>query len=276
MRSWKKLLKTKKLFLGSFLFLAFISCDRESEVKEVIVARVGDSVLTENRMNQFLGDKSGIAKSRDEYIRQWLETELLFQIAMEDNLLSEDNFFKIMNSSSKELAANIALSDYLEKQKIDFSRNKLKRYYETNKEDYLFYEDAFLLNLIRFNDESSAIAFRNRAIREGWEKALEIFSNDTSFLSDERKRIYKQSEIQSKLISRVLGKLYDDEISVVINTELNDFVIVQYLDKIEMNSIPIFDYVIDDVRNAFVIEEKKKQAKSFIDSLMMQQRVKIY
>lgn len=276
MRSWKKLLKTKKLFLGSFLFLAFISCDRESEVKEVIVARVGDSVLTENRMNQFLGDKSGIAKYRDEYIRQWLETELLFQIAMEDNLLSEDNFFKIMNSSSKELAANIALSDYLEKQKIDFSRNKLKRYYETNKEDYLFYEDAFLLNLIRFNDESSAIAFRNRAIREGWEKALEIFSNDTSFLSDERKRIYKQSEIQSKLISRVLGKLYDDEISVVINTELNDFVIVQYLDKIEMNSIPIFDYVIDDVRNAFVIEEKKKQAKSFIDSLMMQQRVKIY
>ena len=161
-------------------------------------------------------------------------------------------------------------------QKFNYSKSDLRKYYQDNKDDFSFGEDGYLINMISFNNEPKAISFRNYAIREGWNEALSLFEADTTILNVLSKKLFKLSEVQSKLVSRVLTSMFKGEISVVVNTELNNFVIVQQIDKINRNSVPKFEYVFDDVLSSYTIIQKRDMLKDFIDSLMVQQNVKIY
>ncbi len=62
---------------------------------------------------------------------------------------------------------------YLKSYKIEISDDELKEYFNVNEEDYNFSDDAYILNLVSFSNEESAIRFRNNAIIDGWEKAVE-------------------------------------------------------------------------------------------------------
>ena len=276
MSKWNTHFRIKLVLLPFLLLFIFLSCDEKEVVKEVVVARVGNSSLTENELHEHLGEKRGIAKYRDEYIRYWVENELLYQFAKKKNLLTDENFYDVIGNSSQELAANIAINEYLTNQKFNYSKSDLRKYYQDNKDDFSFGEDGYLINMISFNNEPKAISFRNYAIREGWNEALSLFEADTTILNVLSKKLFKLSEVQSKLVSRVLTSMFKGEISVVVNTELNNFVIVQQLDKINRNSIPKFEYVIDDVLSSYTIIQKRDMVKDFIDSLMVQQNVKIY
>ena len=245
-------------------------------MNEVYVAEVGNSKLTEKELKKYLGSNLGITKYRDEFIRDWIEKEILAQISREKHLLNQNNFNRVIESSKRELAAAIAIADYLKANPIEILDDELKKYFEINEDDYNFPDDAYILNLVAFGNKESAIRFRNNAIVGGWENAVGKLVEEDELLENRKDRIFKLSEIQSRRISRVLQKLYDDEISLVIETELNNFVVVQQIDKISKNSIPNFKYVKNDVYKSFLILKQKELIRNFLDSLITQKQIKIY
>ena len=216
------------------------------------------------------------AQYKEEYIRNWIETEILYQISEEKNLLNENNYNNILKASGKELAASIAINEYLEKNYMEYSESDLKKYFIEHKLDYSFSEDAHILNYIAFSNEESAIKFRNSAISDGWQKSLDILSNDTTIIINLKSQIFKFSELQSKRIMRVLEKLFNTEISLVIKTELNNFVVVQQIDKIGKNTVPKFNYVKENVMKSFQVFKQRQQIRSYLDSLIAHRSVKIY
>ncbi len=73
-----------------------------------------------------------------------------------------------------------------------------------------------------------------------------------------------------------MQKLLNGEISLVIETELNNFVVVQQIDKINQNSIPNFKYVKNDVYKSFLMLKQREIIRNYLDSLLTQKNIKIY
>lgn len=131
-------------------------------------------------------------------------------------------------------------------------------FYNSNKEDFIFGTDAFILNLISFKSEENAINFRNNAIENNWDEALTAFENSEELIDNYVNKVYRSSQIHSNKLLRVLMELFQDEISLVVETEPNNFVVVQMIDKVDRSTIPQFDYVKDRVKESYILTAKKK------------------
>jgi hypothetical protein len=223
-----------------------------------------------------LGDVAGISKYKEEFIRNWIETEILFQISNDNQLLNKENYSKVLESSGRELAASIAINYYLNKHPVNYSEADLIKYFALNKDDYGFSDDVHILNYIAFNNEESAITFRNRAISNGWLNSLAGIEKDSALIENRQNSVFKLSEIQSKRTIRVLKKLFRKEISLVVKTELNNFIVVQQIDKIPKNTVPKFNFVKDNVRKSYIVLKQREQIRGYLDSLITQKKVKIY
>ena len=276
MKNWNTHIKTNYIFLLIGILLILSGCEESKQPEEVYVAEVGDIKLTQSELERELGNNLNISKYKEEYIRDWIETEILFQISKENNLLQNNNYQKIIKNSQKELAASIAISDYLNSNPLVIEDSELKQYFNENRSDYNFPYNSYILNYAEFKSEESAINFRDNAIVNGWSKSIQSFLNDPNLVSNAENRLYKLSEIQSERTLRVLKKLYKNEISFVINTELNNFVVVQQLDEIVKNSAPKFQYVQDKVRSSLLVLKQREQVRQLLDSLINQKNVKIY
>ncbi|MCB0730100.1 MAG: peptidyl-prolyl cis-trans isomerase [Ignavibacteriae bacterium] len=215
-------------------------------------------------------------KYKEEFIRNWVITEILSQISNENKLLSNENYFRIIENSKKELAAAVAIQNYLENNPIDVNESELNNYFQKNVDDFSFSDDGYVINYVEFKNESNAIKFRNKAISQGWESALSEFENDSSLVTILQNHTFKLSEIQSIRTSRVLSKLYKNEISLVVQTELNNFIVVQQIEKIAKNSVPKFEFIKDKVKTSFLILKQKELVNSYLDSLISQKNVKIF
>ncbi len=276
MKNWKTHIKTNNIHLLLVTIFVLVGCQDKKEPVEIYVAEVGNIKLSQSELERDLGNNMNLAKYREEYIRDWIETEILFQISTENNLLNNNNYQKIIKNSQKELAASIAINNYLNSNPVIIGEKELRKYFEENKSDYNLSYDSYILNYAEFSSEESAINFRDNAIENGWDKAIQSFVNDSTLVINSENRLYKLSEIQSERTLRVLKKLFKNEISFVINTELNNFVVVQQLDEIVKNSTPKFQYVKENVRNSMLVLKQREQVRLLLDSLINQKNVKIY
>jgi hypothetical protein len=268
--------KISRSFFSVIVVLFLFSCKGEKVDEEIYIAEVGNEKLSQTELDNELGSNANISKYKEEYVRDWVETELLYQISHEDKLLDYHNFERVLKYSKKELAASIAIQSFLIQNPVEYSEKDIKNYYEKNKNDYSFSHNAYILNYTIFNDESKAINFRNSVINEGWQNSLSIFKNDSSLVNNWENKLFKLTEIQSPKITRVLQKLNKNEISLVIKTELNNFVVVQQIDEITKNSIPAYQYVKENVKASFLISKQKEQIRNYLDSLISNKNVKIY
>ncbi|MBK7103945.1 MAG: peptidyl-prolyl cis-trans isomerase [Ignavibacteriae bacterium] len=260
----------------TLIIFSFLSCEEESNKKEEIVAQVGKSKLTKNELDDFLASKKGSIKFKEEYIKDWIETELLYQLAFEEKLVTKENYYRIIRESEKKLASSIAINNLLENHQINYTEDDLVDFYNSNKEDFIFGTDAFILNLISFKSEENAINFRNNAIENNWDEALTAFENSEELIDNYVNKVYRSSQIHSNKLLRVLMELFQDEISLVVETEPNNFVVVQMIDKVDRSTIPQFDYVKDRVKESYIFNSQKEMLKQFLDSLKLERKVKVF
>lgn len=276
MRNWKKHIIISLTLVFVFSMVMLTNCAKHEEKKEILVAEVGDSKLTETELNKQLGQLKNNRRYRDEVIRDWVETEVLFQVSENKKLLTSDNYVNIIEDTKKELAASIAINYYLEYHHVQYSENDLKAFFNNNKEDFNFIHDSYVLNFASFSSERSAIKFRDNVINDGWNSAIVKFNSDLSLIEKYQNKLFRLSEIQSKRIQRILQKLKSNEVSLVIKTELNSFVVVQQIDLILKNTVPQYKYVKESVKNSFLANKSREQINYYVDSLINNMNVKIY
>jgi hypothetical protein len=271
------LIKQNKNVITLLLLLVIvIGCQKNKKVKEQIIAEVGDTKLTETQLNSYLGGKNNNVEFRNEFIRQWIETEILYQIAEEKGIVKNTNFKNIMKQSKKKLAASLTIKDYVTRNTHKYGNSELLEYYKENKNNFLLSTDAYILNYISFLTEEEAINFRNKAIAKGWQKAEQEIVNKDDVVRNYQDKLIKISQIPSKRILRVLKEQYRNEISLVVRTELNNFVVVQQTEKIKRNSIPKFRYIKKEVEAMYIASKNKELARSYINKLITEKQVKIY
>ncbi|GBD89707.1 peptidylprolyl isomerase [bacterium BMS3Abin04] len=249
-----------------FVVISFPSCKKEIPVSKEI-ARVGNSILTQKELERELKSKSFGKKYKEEFIRSWIETEVLYQKALKEGIIKDSVYQSIVYQSKKELAGAMLLNKIALTDKYLPTKSEIENYYNKNKEEFRAVEDAFVLNEIQFKNQNKAILFRQSVIEKKWKFAILNISESAEVINSFKKKLLYKYQIQPVKLTRVINGLIPGHVSVVLETEPGVFTVVQLIDKIKSDSILPLRYIKDRIAERLKIIHRKIANNQFIEKL---------
>ena len=271
----KKLLKRVPIIEGIIISLFFFNACVDSTAPDNYVARVNNSFLTEEELEE-LTDTGTYTKSQvKQIISNWVHNELLYQQAENKGIIDEKEYETIIENSKKRLAGALLLKNVSSENTINILPEELKKYFDKNKNSFALPSNHFLLNRIKFNDYIKAVQFRTEMISNGWDKSLIKFKSDTSLTKFWSSVLFSEYEIYPKKILRVIEGLYPLEISIVISDEPGYYAVIEVLNRFEKGSIPPFDVIKHLVEKRYTAELEKLAIESYIKDLYKKNEIEI-
>ena len=182
MNSAKHLSSNNYYVIVVFAFaLAQVGCSKEEKPAKYI-AKVNKSVLTEDDVKLALSEERNKGIYREEYINNWIKTEILFEEAVDNEILDDKEFKSLLERNKKELAAALFMKKIINESKIEPADDEIKKYFDDNKDDFKLADEAYKINEVQFNDY-------NKAINN---------MNDKDYSEELIKQIYVSSRIATK------------------------------------------------------------------------------
>ncbi|MCX6152321.1 MAG: peptidylprolyl isomerase [Ignavibacteriales bacterium] len=271
----KKLSKQSKIKIGVILLAAvFIGCGNE-EPKKNYVARVDESYLTKKDIAADLDTVKLQESRRVEYIRNWVETELLYTEAVKEDILDDQVYKRTLEKSKKELAKAFLLQKFFAENEIEYKQQELIDYYNSNKNEFKLFYDSYLYNSIVFNDEDKAILFRTTLIESDWNKAVNVFSGDPSIISEKINILSYDYQVQPIDLLSIIQQLLPNEVSIILTMEPKKYTVVQLIKKYSRDEIPEFEIIKKNVEDRFLTLKKRELLKDFMRQLYLKYKVEI-
>ena len=272
-------LKKRLSKLSSCLVLfisAIVLFGCKDEPKQIrFIARVDDSYLTADELNDLVDTNSATALHKNEVIRNWINSEILFKEATKEGILEEDEYKSLVEESKKDLAGSILLNKYSSSKIINVELNELRNYYENHKNDFKLIQESYLLNIIHFNNRDRAIEFRGLLLDSDWEKSMNVFYNDSTIIKSDHKIFLRKSDIYSEMVLRIIKRLHPLEISIVISESEGYYTVVQVLEKYPKDSVPEFEAVKQSVEERYIAEKRKELIESYIKNLYSDYQIEV-
>ncbi len=265
----------KYFFIILFALLNFTGCSKAPEKKEY-VARVNDKYLTQEELDNMLGSSENKNFYKNEIIRNWINNELLYQKAVKEGITNDNEYKNLVENSKKELAVTLLLNKIYADEKESIDSKEVEEYYEQNQSDFKAFYDAYVINLIRFNNEDKAIKFRSTLIENDWNRALNVFKGDSSIISTSAKHIYYDYELQPPVLARIVKELNVNETSIVFNDEPGAFSVVQLVSEFPKGSQLPFEFVKEEVEDRLLANKKDELIKHYIKELYSENNIEIF
>ncbi len=259
-----------------FFFTAVIlitGCGKEHDKKDY-VARVNDSFLTKNDLDEMSDTSSKNNLYKSELIRNWIDEELLYQQAVNEGITDEKEFKEIIKNSNRKLAASLLLKQVSDKYEFDYSQDDLEKFYQLYNDEFKLTEDAYKLNVAEFSNEDEAINFRNSVLQSDWQKVIQT-PKYSDLLNKQDNILLSEDEIYPLNVRSVLQELNPQELSIVINKDTSDYTIIQVIEKYYQGTIPPFDLIKDKVEKRFVSTEKRKFINEYIKKLYAENDIEV-
>lgn len=254
--------------------VAFSACGKEQPRKD-FVARVDNSYLTAKDLAADL-DTVGLEPSRkNEYVRNWIETELLYKEASGEDILKDKEYLKTLERAKRELARAFLINRILNENEIKLKDSELLDFFNSHKDEFRLTQDKFYFNSIKFNNEDKAVFFRTALVESDWMKASNAIRGDQAVISEKTEILKSDYQIQPNSLLFSLQGLMPGEASIVLNTEPSVFTVVQLKRKYSAGETPDFDAVKTDVRDRLLLRRKQKMLGEHIKGLYSKYKVEI-
>ena len=270
----RHLVKKKKI---SLLFIAatiLFGCVEEKK-EEDFVARVNDSYLSKKELMELIDTTSLSTFYKNEVVRNWINRELMFQEAVEEGILEEEKFKRLIKNSERELAAALLLNQYVSGKKISVVQADLRLYFEENRDEFNLAKNSYLLNLIHFSDEERAVDFRSGFLTSSWDSTLIYFEGDSTIVDVWNKVLFKEQDIFPLTVLRLVKRLHPPEISIVISEGSGYYSIVQVLGKYMKGSLPPFDVIKDEIEIRYLAEKRNQLIEDYIEKLYSTNEIEV-
>lgn len=170
----KKLLRTNLFILFFLAAVLYTGCGKESPNKDFI-ARVNKSYLTKEYLNSVSNSATPNPLYRSELIRNWVNRELLLQMAEKEGITKSDEYLNLLEDSKKELAAALMIKKFYEDKTPEVNDDSVEAYFVSHNDYFRINNEAVLINRITFTNEDKAIQFRTTVIESDWNKASNVF-----------------------------------------------------------------------------------------------------
>lgn len=274
MNAYIKLKKAKLIFLF-VIPIFFFGCKKE-EIPETIIAKVGERFLTEKQLDSLLSFTKNKNKFREEVIRGWVDSEVLYLEAQKSDILLDEDYLQLADESSKMLANAFLIKKYLSDNVTKADESALLEYYNNHKSELSITSKAFVYNHAAFNDEAKAILFRETLLGSDWGKAANVFSGDQSIVDLTKEKFVFEYDVPTKTIHVILSNLLEGETSIIFPTEKNTFDVIQLIKFYEALSTPDFIHIKKSVEDRCLMIEKSRLYDNLMSALYSKYDVLIY
>ncbi len=264
----------KKYWFVIFLFPFLFGCERE-EKKIDYAAKVNDVYLTQDELSNFLSDPKYSQIEKTEFVNEWVEKEVLFQEAIEEGITDSEEYKRIVRISQRELAVAFYLKKFTGENFINPTEKEYRNYYEKVKNDFKCAKEIFILDICEFDDRLSALNFRSELLYASWDTTVSKYLTEKEIKKYSSAEMKTLEEIYDTHIKRAVSGLEEKEISIVVKSEQNHFVVVQVRNKFSIGEILPYEYVKEDVRQRVTIFNKRKLIKEKIEELYNQYELEI-
>jgi len=266
--------KTIKYFLYSLLVLILFGCEKE-KVPDEYVARVSDVYLTESMIAEYLNSERYNNIFREELIRQWIEKELLYQQAVDEGITEDKEFLFIINDSKKELAGNLLYEKHLNEFNVGLDSAEIVQYYNSNLEQFKLVEDAFIINCIIFSEKIIASKFKSDIVKNKWANILGNYTQSELVIEDCFNKLYYKTQLKSKSYYDKINRMNVGTVVTFVDSEPEEFVIIQLVDKYSVNTILKIEYLFDEIRERMIAIKQKGIYNNLINKLYSDYNVEI-
>ena len=259
---------------GIFVFLFFACGEAEQKNDKNYVARIDSEILNEVVLDSIMNSEDNKYLAKSEIIRNWIDSKVLYKAAVEDSLIYGKNYQNLLRKSAVELANAMFLNNKLSEFEPEISYMEIIDFYEDNKDEFKSFYKSYFIKRADFNSYEKALFFRKEVFNSGWINSYNKFKNEKNVFFSE-KLIEKHNILPVKL-KRLVNNLMEDEVSIILKTELNQYSVVQLVRKINKNEIPELKYISDEVRNRLLLIRKKQFINEIINDLYIKYQVETF
>ena len=255
MTSCKKHSKTKYMVI--FLPLLLTVCSEEEKKSK--------SIEGEGKNNRF----------KEEYINNWIKTEVLYVEAVDEGVLKENEFNSIIEQSKKNLAVSLYLKKLLDENQIIPTNEELLKYFTEQTDDFKLDDDAFNYNICDFDNFDKAVQFRSILLESDWNKAISAFREDIDLVNSANNQLKLGYLMQPQILFNAVNTLLPSEVSIVLQTGTNNYTVVQLIEKYNKGDIPPFEAVKQKIKDQFIILKQKEFIQNHIKRLVEDHNLEI-
>jgi len=163
-------------FLSFFLFIS--ACEKQVNEKEY-VARIGDSILTEEDIKKAVPSLTSYQTRSSvvqEIVQNWIQRELLFLEAVDMGLAQDENLEKQVDDYRKVLYGNAYLGVFLSN-KIIVTMDEVREQYKNNRDEFRrFSPEARLVHFL-LNSEGEAVEVKKSLLKYDGEARQNLLSS---------------------------------------------------------------------------------------------------
>ncbi len=267
MMNWKMHIKLRKNSTLVFIILLslLISCSTKDE--ENYVVKVGESYLTESMIKESLSSLGDSNKFREEFIREWIEAELIYLDALKNGTVDSEEYQRLLAKAKVEIANALAIKKILTDNSIDIVNKKLENYYVNNISEFKVASPRLVYNQVTFTNRKVANNFRNVVVDQGWKNSVNQFSNEGIDFSVVENKIEYVYNMLNENLRKQFFRLSKNELSRVFATSKNTFAIIQLLKRYNKNDVPEFEEIKGEIEQKYFSLKRKKLYSNYLKEL---------
>lgn len=239
-----------------------------------IIARVGKSVLTVDDFYQSIpieySDQITLEQNIN-YVKQWMDTELLFQEAMRRKICREPLIKTRLEKMKKDLLAAEMMNRFaLQDGAISIDDNAVDTYYETNKDEFIRENDvAKYLEIVVADLRTALYVAKNATI-----------DNFLAMAAEYSRQPYPQSDnIPYVALDGVLPEVRQAIASTSVNSVSNPvksdmgYHVICVLDKQDKGGVCKLDEVREDIMGQLTARTQKEKIEQLLSDLRLKTNV---
>lgn len=243
----------------------FASCEKKEEEKYIV--KVGTSYLTEEEVSELVSYGTDSSKFKEEFIRQWIEDELLYMAANEKGIIQSKEFNSLIEKSERKTASTLLIRQILADTKIYEDSSSVKNYFKSNAREFKLTQPAIIYNYASFKKLEDAEGFRISLYQNNWDDAISKAAQYNELI-DSGEEIFSYVVKDSQDIYReVYNSLVQNQVSEVMQTFNGLSLVFLLLEKFDKNEIPNLDMTYDLVKDRFIAKQRELAYKNYVKQL---------
>ncbi|MFC1549847.1 peptidylprolyl isomerase [Candidatus Neomarinimicrobiota bacterium] len=262
----------KKLIPSVFIFGSLIigSCSQKTPSADQIIARVGSSYLTKKEVGKLLLEHGSKPPTISTIVTRWINTELLYQAALDKELDRDLRLQNRIHEYSKQLLGSAFLENLSLSGNI-VTNDSIKSYYINNKSDFLQPDASAKLYHFIFDEENEAqeLVDKLRKPSRNFDRK-ELFSQYHIDL----KTVYKGS-----LIPVLDNAVFNNRSSKAVLDPIRSnygFHVIEILDRSKQGSQMGLDEVYDEIYQRLINKYTAQRTLRILDSLKTTLQIELF
>lgn len=255
------------MLLASLITFGF-NCDYFSKSDSPVIARVGKSTLTLEDLNKSIpanySDKI-TKKQRINYVKQWIDTELLFQAALKKKIHKEKKIRQRLQQMKKDLLG----AEMITRLTTDFKNTVV------TEDEILAYYNEKKDNFIRKDDVVKYVEIVVDNLTTGWKVRNLVKDDNFLDLASKYSTVPVQDPRSAQFVSlkELPNEISDIAFRIRINgttspIKLEDGIhIVRILDKQASGEISLLEEVHDDILSTLSAKKQREQMEYMLSDL---------